>query len=167
MMGKNFKWSPTLHMVAFTSGIIGVLMLVGAWIATLQGSFLGMNEEHLFNDAKSLFLMSIAGIIVVTDRYFYDRLFGLEYHGYSNDILSRIYKKLTPEPDLLILLDAKVKTALERESNGKHTLEFYEILREKYSQISNNESTWMISGDEFDQDEVLSRSLDKVISLKA
>ena len=110
--------------------------------------------------------MSIAGIIVVTDRYFYDRLFGLEYHGYSNNVLSRIYKKLTPEPDLLILLDAKVKTALERESNGKHTLEFYEILREKYSQISNYESTWMISGDEFDQDEVLSRSLDKVISLK-
>ena len=56
----TIKWSPILHGIAFVSGIIGVLALIGAWIATTQGSFLGLSEEHLFNDAKSLFLASIA-----------------------------------------------------------------------------------------------------------
>ncbi len=54
------KWSPILHRIAYVSGIFGVLMLIGAWAATSQGSFLGMSEEHLFNDAKSLLLVSIA-----------------------------------------------------------------------------------------------------------
>jgi hypothetical protein len=54
------KWSSILHKIAFFSGIFGVLMLFGAWIATYQGSFLGMSEEHFFNDAKSLLLVSIA-----------------------------------------------------------------------------------------------------------
>ena len=54
------KWSPILHKIAYSSGVLGVLMLFGAWIATYQGSFLGMSEEHLFNDVKSLLLVSIA-----------------------------------------------------------------------------------------------------------
>jgi len=57
---KNMKWSPILHGVAATAGIIGVLALIAAWIAALQGSFLGFSEEHFFNDAKSLLLVSIA-----------------------------------------------------------------------------------------------------------
>ena len=56
----TIKWSPILHGIAFVSGIIGILALIGAWIATTQGSFLGLSEEHLFNDAKSLLLVSVA-----------------------------------------------------------------------------------------------------------
>ncbi len=54
------KWSKTLHMIAMVTGIIGFLALVGAWIATLNGTFFGQTQEHLFNDAKSLLLVSIA-----------------------------------------------------------------------------------------------------------
>jgi len=54
------KWSKLLHGVAAVAGVIGVLALFAAWIAAWQGSFLGMSEEHLFNDAKSLLLASIA-----------------------------------------------------------------------------------------------------------
>ena len=54
------KWSPILHVVAAIAGIVGTLALFGAWIATPNGSFLGFSEEHLFNDAMSLLLVSIA-----------------------------------------------------------------------------------------------------------
>jgi len=54
------KWSQILHIVAFISGIVGVLALIGAWIATANTIFLGLSEEHLFNDAIALLLVSIA-----------------------------------------------------------------------------------------------------------
>ena len=54
------KWSPILHNVAFVSGVIGVLALVAAWIATFNGGFLGQTETHFFEDAKTLLLVSIA-----------------------------------------------------------------------------------------------------------
>jgi len=54
------KWSPILHGVSATTGILGVLALIGAWIATANTSFLGLSEEHLFNDAIVLLLGSIA-----------------------------------------------------------------------------------------------------------
>ena len=54
------KWSPILHNVAFISGILGVLALVAAWIATLNGSFFDLSQEHFFEDAKTLLLVSIA-----------------------------------------------------------------------------------------------------------
>ena len=55
------KWSPILHMVAFISGVVGILALIGAWIATFSGgSFLGLSEGHLFNDALTLLLVSIS-----------------------------------------------------------------------------------------------------------
>ena len=54
------KWSPILHKIAMVTGIVGFLALVGAWIATLNGTFLGQTQDHLFNDAKGLLLTSIA-----------------------------------------------------------------------------------------------------------
>ena len=59
-MKTKMKWSPILHNIAWISGVLGVLALVAAWIATFSGSFLGLSEEHLFNDAKTLLLVSIA-----------------------------------------------------------------------------------------------------------
>lgn len=54
------KCSPILHGISAIMGIVGFLALIGAWIATTQGSFLGLSEEHLFNDVKGLFLGAIA-----------------------------------------------------------------------------------------------------------
>ena len=54
------KWTPILHGIAATAGVIGILALLAAWIAAANGSFLGLSEEHFFNDAKSLLLVSIA-----------------------------------------------------------------------------------------------------------
>ena len=53
------KWAKTLHWVAMVAGLVGVLALLGAWLAG-SSTFLGMSQAHLFEDAKALFLMSIA-----------------------------------------------------------------------------------------------------------
>ncbi len=55
------KWSKGLHLVTMISGVVGVLALFAAWIAAWgSGTFLGQPEQHLFNDAKTLLLASIA-----------------------------------------------------------------------------------------------------------
>lgn len=53
------KWSPLLHGVAAIAGIWGALALVGAWIAG-TGTIFGQSQEHLYKDAMSLLLVSIA-----------------------------------------------------------------------------------------------------------
>ena len=53
------KWSPILHGISAIAGIIGVLVLISAWIAG-SGTFLGFTQEHFFEDTKSLLLISIA-----------------------------------------------------------------------------------------------------------
>ena len=53
------KWSPILHGIAAVAGVVGALALLGAWIAG-EGTFLGVNQQHLYNDAMSLLLVSIA-----------------------------------------------------------------------------------------------------------
>ena len=53
------KWSPILHGIAATASILGVLALVAAWIAG-GGTLFGLSQEHLFEDAKALLLVSIA-----------------------------------------------------------------------------------------------------------
>ena len=64
------KWSSILHGISAIVAIVGVLALIGAWIATANGSFLGFSEQHLFNDAKTLFLASIAfGIGTLIHHY--------------------------------------------------------------------------------------------------
>ena len=54
------KWSPILHTVAFISGVVGTLALIGAWIATANGSFLELSKGDFFNNATTLLLVSIA-----------------------------------------------------------------------------------------------------------
>tara|TARA_Y100000310_G_C20612034_1_gene778516 strand:- start:476 stop:682 length:207 start_codon:yes stop_codon:yes gene_type:complete len=54
------KWSPLLHGISAIAGVVGLLALFAAWIAAIQGSFLGFSEVHLFNDAKTLLLVSIS-----------------------------------------------------------------------------------------------------------
>ena len=53
------KWSATLHILTVIVGIFGILALVGSWIATFSGSFLGFTEAHLFNNTISLMLIAV------------------------------------------------------------------------------------------------------------
>ncbi len=54
------KWSIFLHFLAALAAVLGSLALVGAWVAGDTGSVLGFSQAHLFSDASSLLLVSIA-----------------------------------------------------------------------------------------------------------
>jgi hypothetical protein len=54
------KWASTLHWASLITAIIGTLALLAAWYATWNVTFLGMTEAHLFNDAQTILLLSIA-----------------------------------------------------------------------------------------------------------
>ncbi|MFC1621990.1 hypothetical protein ACFL13_01205 [Patescibacteria group bacterium] len=81
-------------------------------------------------------ILSILGIVVISDRYFYDRLLGLEYHGYSSKLLSQMYLKMTPRPTHLFMIDVDEEVSLQREVKEKHPLEFYKCLRQKYMKLA-------------------------------
>jgi len=54
------KYTKILHGGAAIAGVLGVLSLISAWIAEIGGTFLGLSQAHLYNDAMSLLLVSIA-----------------------------------------------------------------------------------------------------------
>lgn len=62
--GYNRAMGTIAVVVGRIAGTLAVLALLGAWIATARGGpVLGMSEQHLFNDAIVLTLMSIAGLL--------------------------------------------------------------------------------------------------------
>ena len=58
-MGKP-KFFATVGRISLT---LGVLALVGAWIATQKGALFGLSETHLFSDAIVFSLLGIAALI--------------------------------------------------------------------------------------------------------
>lgn len=53
------KWSQVLHTLTVIVGMVGFVALLGAWVAGEAGEFAGFSQEHLFEDAQSLFLLAI------------------------------------------------------------------------------------------------------------
>ena len=56
----KMNWSKPAHYLAGAIAITGVVALIGAWFVGAEGTFLGFPQEHLFNDAISLLLVSTA-----------------------------------------------------------------------------------------------------------
>jgi len=54
------KWSPILHGIAATSGIVGFLALIGWWIMLVRDGASPFSAEHLYDDAVAFLLLSIA-----------------------------------------------------------------------------------------------------------
>jgi len=56
-------YSKTIHWVSIVMGIWGALALIGAWLAGEKGTIFGFTQQHCYNDAIVLTLISIsAGI---------------------------------------------------------------------------------------------------------
>ena len=63
------KKSSFIHGVSIVAGIWGALALVGAWLAGQNGTIFGFTQQHCYNDAIVLTLISIsAGICALYRR---------------------------------------------------------------------------------------------------
>lgn len=54
-----------MHWIARIIGVWGGLALVGAWVAGESGTALGFPQQHLYNDAAVLTLISISALVCV------------------------------------------------------------------------------------------------------
>lgn len=52
--------SQMLHGLTQIFVALGVLSLLGAWLAEVTGTVVGLSQDHLFNDATVLTLLGIA-----------------------------------------------------------------------------------------------------------
>lgn len=63
------KKSSFIHGVSIVAGIWGALALIGAWLAGQNGTIWGFTQQHCYNDAIVLTLISIsAGICALYRR---------------------------------------------------------------------------------------------------
>jgi hypothetical protein len=63
------KRSTLMHGVSIITGIWGALALIGAWLAGQDGTIFGFTQQHCYNDAIVLTLISIsAGVCAVYRR---------------------------------------------------------------------------------------------------
>ena len=63
------KKSSFIHGVSIVTAIWGALALIGAWLAGENGTIFGFSQQHCFNDAIVLMLISIsAGICAIYRR---------------------------------------------------------------------------------------------------
>ena len=63
------KKSTLIHGVSIVTGIWGVLALIGAWLAGENGTIFGFTQQHCYNDAIVLTLISIsAGVCAIYRR---------------------------------------------------------------------------------------------------
>ncbi len=59
-------FSRFLHAISVLFGVAGTLTLIGAWVAG-SGTFLGVSQEHLYND--TLALLTIAILFAIGTNY--------------------------------------------------------------------------------------------------
>ncbi|OGN10769.1 MAG: hypothetical protein A3J46_01970 [Candidatus Yanofskybacteria bacterium RIFCSPHIGHO2_02_FULL_41_11] len=63
------KKSSFIHGVSIVAGIWGALALIGAWLAGQNGTIFGFTQQHCYNDAIVLILISIsAGVCALYRR---------------------------------------------------------------------------------------------------
>lgn len=63
------KKSSFIHGVSIVAGIWGVLALIGAWLAGQNGTIWGFTQQHCYNDAIILTLISVsAGVCALYRR---------------------------------------------------------------------------------------------------
>ena len=63
------KKSSFIHGVSIVAGIWGALALIGAWLAGQNGTIFGFTQQHCYNDAIVLTLISIsAGVCALYRR---------------------------------------------------------------------------------------------------
>ncbi len=63
------KKSTFIHGVSIVAGIWGFLALIGAWLVGQNGTIFGFTQQHCYNDAIVLTLISIsAGVCALYRR---------------------------------------------------------------------------------------------------
>ena len=101
------------------------------------------------------FLSVVFGYNFICDRYFYDRLAGLEFYEYSNHFLSKLYLFLTPRPDLAVFLNTDERSARKREVKEKHNLAFYRRLSKIYKRLADELNIEIINSGKYNTERII------------
>lgn len=59
MVTDMTKWSGKLHGATVLVVFVGLLAVLGAWLAGETGRVFGLTQQHLYNDATVLLLLAI------------------------------------------------------------------------------------------------------------
>lgn len=62
------KLSRLVHVASIVLAILGAAALIGAWLAGESGTFLGLSQAHLYNDAIVLELIAIGAAVCTMVR---------------------------------------------------------------------------------------------------
>lgn len=90
--------------------------------------------------------------IVISDRYFYDKVSRMLFYGILNKWFASIYLKLLPKPDYVFFLDINEQIAWQRKK--EYAIEEYRRFRQMYLYIARQLNACLISTNETVDDTV-------------
>ena len=73
--------------------------------------------------------------IIIVDRFFIDRIVGFYYFGYLSSFGYRMLLWLSPKTKHSFILQCNAELALERETDEKHKISFYQEMHNLYLEI--------------------------------
>ncbi|MCS7121255.1 MAG: dTMP kinase [Archaeoglobaceae archaeon] len=97
-------------------------------------------KDRSIDVQKNIIPALSSGKIVIMDRYYYSNIAYQAARGLNAEIIKRENEKIAPKPDLVILLDLDVETALSRKESRSvfEDKEYLKKVREEFLKLKDD-----------------------------